>query len=191
MKHLDDRHSLGCCPPLQITWLWDSESSNALVFVVSVDGVHCKINEPRKEPSAKWYSHKHAQAGLVYELGVAVFESKIVWINGPFEASKSDITIFRKGLVNAIPENAKAIGDRGYRKGGKKITTRNTLDKENVKTFKRRVRGRHENLNARIKSFKCMAENFRHGKDKHSVVFEAICVCVQFDMENGHPLWDV
>ena len=60
-----------------------------------------------------------------------------------------------------------------------------------VKSFKRRARARHETFNGRLKNFKILAERFRHGVPKHKAVFEAICVIVQYDMENGHPMFDV
>ena len=42
-----------------------------------------------------------------------------------------------------------------------------------------------------IKSFKILAERFRHGVEKHKVVFEAVFVIVQYEMEDGHPISDV
>jgi hypothetical protein len=43
------------------------------VFIISVDGVHCRINEP-KHPTLsrdkRYYSHKFNQAAVNYELGI-------------------------------------------------------------------------------------------------------------------------
>ena len=64
------------------------------VFIISVDGIHCRIYEPRIEPSTKWFSHKFHGPGLVYELGIAIFHNQIVSIKGPFPASRNDWTIF-------------------------------------------------------------------------------------------------
>ena len=55
----------------------------------------------------------------------------------------------------------------------------------------RRAHARHEAFNGRLKSFKVLAEKFRHGQEKHKSVFEAVCVIVQYDMENGRPLFDI
>jgi len=40
---------------MQIKWLFDHRRPNdgGHVFIISVDGVHCPINEPRKKPNAK------------------------------------------------------------------------------------------------------------------------------------------
>jgi hypothetical protein len=60
-----------------------------------------------------------------YELGVAIYSSRLVWIAGPFPASSHDLTIFRGGradqepkdpnaLFFKIPEGKKGIGDSAY-----------------------------------------------------------------------------
>ena len=51
------------------------------------------------------------------------------------------------------------------------------------------VRARHESFCSRIKLFSALDRPFRHGARKHKAVFEAVCVIVQYDMENGRPLW--
>ena len=71
--------------------------------------MHCRVNEPRDpilSKNPKYYSHKFKQSALNYELAVSVFESKLVWIRGPFPASKHDITIFKEeGLANMLNDN--------------------------------------------------------------------------------------
>jgi hypothetical protein len=48
------------------------------VFILSVDGVHCRTYECRKDPSSKWYSHKHNGPGLTYELAIAICSNQLV-----------------------------------------------------------------------------------------------------------------
>jgi hypothetical protein len=127
----------------------------------------------------------------VYEIAISVYESNIVWVNGPFQASKNDVLIYTNdGLQAMIPDGCRAIADGAY-SGAEKAATRNKLDSKEVRHFKRRVRARHENVNARIKSFHVTSIVFRHGVKRHKTAFEACCVAVQYDMEQGHPLWDV
>ena len=128
---------------------------------------------------------------MAYELGISIFKNQLVRINGPFPAGQHDITIFCKegGLKSKIASGKRAVGDEGYR-GEQQISTRNPLDSVMVKEFKKRARARHETFSGRIKSFKILAERFRHGVKKHKVVFEAVCVIVQYEMENGHPIFD-
>jgi hypothetical protein len=167
------------------------------VFIVSVDGVHCQIQEVRRDPGAKWYSHKSNGPGLAYELGIAIRSNRLVWINGPFPASRHDITIFRSddnpdgGLKSKIPDGKRAIGDSGYKGEPTKVAVTRAGDSDEVKKFKARARSRHETFNARIKSFKILDTEFRHQFERHKTVFEAVCICVQYDIENGKGLFEI
>lgn len=112
-------------------------------------------------------------------------------MKGPEPAATNDLTMYKapNGLKSKIPAGKKAVGDRLYK--DPTVAIRNDYDTPDVKRFKKRARGRHENFNARIKSFKILSERFRHDHTKHGIVFEAICVICQYDMENGHPLFSV
>jgi hypothetical protein len=116
-----------------------------------------------------------------------------MWVNGPFLAGVPDIGIFRKegGLMSQIPEGKKVIADEGYVGEDQIISTRNPFDTPATKTLKKRAKARHETFNGRLKSFKILDERFRHGVPKHKAVFEACCVLVQYELQNGHPLFDV
>lgn len=184
---------------MQIHWpeVWNNaigvDQDNIPVFIISVDGTHCEIQEPvdpifSKNP--KYYSHKFNKAALNYEIGLSVYENKIVWINGPRPAgSHPDITLFREGLKDIIPDGRKVIGDRGYRGESNLISTPNPHDAKELRDFKSRARARHETLNGRLKNFQVLSGRFRHKQDNHKTVFEAICVIVQYQLENGSPLF--
>ena len=171
------------------------------IFIISVDGVHCRTYEARKKPTADVYSHKSHGPAVSYELGIAVFENRLVWINGPFDASVHDVTIFRNvddpenSLKHKIPEGKKAIVDKAYcGEKNNKAAPPSEYDSKELRTFKNRVRARHENFNARLKAFKILSTTFRitqNRKEKHKVVFESVCILCQYDLENGHPLWEV
>jgi len=178
--------------------VWRDLENSPELYVLSVDGVHFRINEPRKQPSAKWCSHKHKSAGLGYEIGISIWHNQVVWIAGPFQPATHDKTKYQEenGLQSRIPNGRLVVADRGYRgediEGRQRsLSIRNSQDSEALKEFKRRVRARHENFNARLKSFDILDNRFRHGIDRHKSVFEAVCVVCQYDMENGHPLFDV
>jgi hypothetical protein len=129
-------------------------------------------------PSSGWYSKKFNKAGLAYELGIAIYHNQLVWINGPFPAGQNDKKIFNKPVGN--PD---------------KITTRNSFDSDPVKKFKRRVKARHETFNGRLQAFGILNHPFRSTGptrlEKHKAAFEACCVIVQYEMDNGHPLFKV
>jgi hypothetical protein len=104
-------------------------------------------------------------------------------MKGPKPASTHDITIYREELKNKIPAGKRAIGDKGYRGEPNTISTPSSRDPEELRRFKSRARARHESFNGRIKNFKCLAERFRHGKHKHQICFEAVCVIVQYQLD--------
>jgi len=174
-----------------------SRSDQLEYFILSVDGVHCRIHEPRTTPSSGWYSKKFNKAGLTYELGVAIYHSKIVWINGPFPAGQNDMKVFRKpdGLMSKIPADCRAIGDEGYRGEPSKVSTRNQFSSDEFKHFTNRVRARHETVNSRLKSFGILNQVFRtkgsSRMETHKSAFEACCVIVQYEIDNGNPMFKV
>jgi O6-methylguanine-DNA--protein-cysteine methyltransferase len=90
-----------------------------------------------------------------------------------------------------IPPGKKVIADKGYRGEKDIISTPSSQDPPELRKFKSRARARHESFNARIKNFRCLDMRFRHGIEKHKIVFEAVCVICQYQLENGSPLFDV
>jgi hypothetical protein len=187
----------------KIKWLERWSNVGSEIVIVSVDGVHCTISEPRQMPSSKWYSHKSHGPALAYEIAIAVQENKIVHIHGPFPAGVPDLKIFRSpgGLKSKIPDGKLATADRGYQ-GERALRLPNARDTELATSFKKRSQARHETFNARLKGFKILSTRFRHSHngrkeqgvtchDNHKAVFEAVCVLLQYDMENGHPLFAV
>ena len=116
-------------------------------FAISVDGVDCKINEPKhptKPVDRKYYSHKFNHGALKYELAIDIFKPKLVWINGPFQASKHDITVFRDhGLLEKMKTDHPGrfvVADRGYQTSRPDeigiMSTPNDMDPKLLKNFK-------------------------------------------------------
>jgi DDE superfamily endonuclease len=179
----------------QIVWPDEWQDDNAPTFLISVDGTHCRIYEPQHPEFSKnpaYYSHKFHQAALNYEIGVSLFTSDVVWVNGPFPAGQPDIKVFReRGLKEKIPPGKRITGDNGYRGEPALISTPNQHDPPELKNFKARAQARHESFNKRVKDFACLSERFRHGIEKHEAAFVAVCVVVQFQMENGSPLFEI
>jgi hypothetical protein len=115
-----------------------------------------------------------------------------VWINGPFPAGENDISIFKgRGLYEMIPDGHWAIADSGYRGVPTKIRTSSSLDKEAVRELKSRAKARHETFNGRLKNFSVLSSRWRHDIALHGIVFDAVCVICQYQLENGSPLFDV
>ena len=163
-------------------------------FTVTVDGVHFRIMEPT-HPLYKidtgFYSHKFGGAGVDYEIAISIFEPRVLWVNGPFPSGQGDREIFKAALRAKIPRGHIALMDRGYRGGGKCVSTVNSLDSDELNEFKTRALARHENFNARLKRFKILREKFRCSHKKHGVVFDSVCCLCQLEMMFGMPVFDV
>lgn len=163
-----------------------------MVFILSVDGTDCRIQEPT--PFSKtWFSQKFKGAAVKYEVALDVLTGRCVWINGPFRGSKSDITIFREGLKDLIPDGKLAVADKGYRGEPDTCSCPNHLDDEDVAEIKKRIRSRMETFFSRMKSFKVLEDAFRHKPvmEKHKMCFEAVAVLVQYGIDLGFPLFDI
>ena len=183
---------------------------NDEIHIISVDGCNFRTQEFRLDPNSKWYDHKSHSSGVKYEFALAIRSNRLVWINGPFPAGgKHDLTVYRGGtkadgeknwdkdaLHAKMPPGKKAIGDSGY-KGVSSVVTKSKAHSEGFSEFIARAKNRQETFNMRLNIFDILTKRFRHGvttEDKleqHKSVTEAICVLVQFDMENGHPLFTV
>jgi hypothetical protein len=161
---------------------------------LTVDASHFATFEIQTDPDApqdpRNFSHKMHGPAVSYEAALSIHESRIVSINGPFPAGTNDLTIFRNKLEAMIPNGSKAIGDKAYASSDK-ITVARSQDPPEVRLFKTRARMRHEALWRRLKRFKCLGDRFRHPIDKHQTYFEAVCVVVQYQFENGSPLFAV
>lgn len=179
----------------KITWPDDWQAAGDIpVFLVSVDGIHCRIFEPTHGAWSKnptYYSHKFKQSGLAYEVALSVFQNKVVSLNGPYPASVNDTTMFRNGVRDKIPKGSRAIVDNGYKGKDPKYSKPNPLDSAALRNFKGRARSRQECFNSRLKAFQCLKQDFRSDEKKHKWCFEAVAVICQYQLENGSPLFDV
>jgi hypothetical protein len=102
----------------------DADTEDETIFIFTVDGIHCNIEEPTLgdfEKNKKFYSHKFHSAALDYEVGISIFEQKCVWVNGPYGAGKNDVSVFCHKLKPQLEQAREASGvkhrgiaDRGY-----------------------------------------------------------------------------
>ena len=162
---------------------------------MSVDGTHCPIFEPWPFDK-KYYSKKLNGPGLSYEVGVCIKTGHIVWINGPFVASTNDATIFKSQLTHLLCEDEAVEVDAGY-KGDHKMKSPNIGMTRAMRKEKSVVRGRHENVNGRLKQFNVLTTHFRHTSprekmmEKHGKCFAAVAVITQLKFLSGESIYDV
>lgn len=87
------------------------------------------------------------------------------------------------------------IADDGYKMGEAEnigfLCISNTQDSKELKKLKSRARCRHETLNGRLTKFGILQQTFEHGMECHDTAFHAVAVIVQYQMDNGAPIFDV
>lgn len=183
--------------------VWDDELINSRDtehFAISADGIDFKLWEvqhPTLPKDKKTCSHKMKHCAARYVLVLSVFQSKCFSVLGPFYAGKTDTTILSEsGLMEKlVPAGKVCIVDRGFRVDDavktKHLSFPDLMDPKHLHSFKTRARCRQEAFNSRITHFECMANTFRHGIDKHAIALNAVVVTVQYQMDNGSPLFDV
>lgn len=184
----------------KIKWKKSLSSSDMEIFAISADGVDFKMWE-RKHPDlpvdTKAMSHKFKSCGAKYIIALSVFEPKCVFIEGPFRGAKHDLDIFREsGLMKKLQKNGKVcIADRGFisRKAAEKkhFATPDYMDSTELSNFKSRSRLRQETYNRRLKHFGCLSNTWRFGFAKHGIALRAVAVVVQYQMDNGSPIFAV
>jgi len=173
---------------------WTNGGDDIPTFLYSVDGTHCCINEPKhltESKNPKFYSPKHHKAAVNYEVALSLWEPRVIHLEGPMKAMVHNVTTFRKELKEKTPAGKRGIGNKGYRGERGVISTPSSHDTAKVRRFKSCARARQETFNAQIKFFGCLAQRFRHGIEKHQQCSEAICMIVQYQMENGSPVFDI
>jgi len=179
------------------------------IIIFTVDGVNFITEEFRMDPHGKWFDHKSKSSGLTYEFAVSLKKSALIWINGPFPASRHDSTVFRGGrkdtkkedwdhdaLYWKMPKGTKGIGDSGY-VGIENIIIYREEHSLEFKEFMGRAKNRQETLHSRLKSFNVLKSRFRHGQGTqskmayHKICVEAVCVMVQYSFENGNSMFEL
>jgi hypothetical protein len=179
----------------KIVW----NSSSAEIFLVTIDGTDFRIWE-RKHPTLPrdngQCSRKFNHGAVKYQIAVSVKDSKCVGIYGPNRGGYHDMTqLHDSGFLDKVAVGKLAIVDRVYKskipEEKAKLTLPNPMDSKEVNNFKSRARLRQETFNGRLKNFQILSETFTHGIEKHKLAFEAVVVIVQYQMDNGSPLYIV
>lgn len=157
---------------------------------MSVDGTDFLIYEPTPFWTG-WYSHKFNGPALRYEVAICIQTGDIVWIHGPFAAGAwPDVKIFRHALKNLLERGERVEADNGY--GDEAVDgPHDKIYTVGQKVAKSHLRARHETVNRRFKEFNALQQRFRHDKEKHVHVFNAVAVIAQIAIANESPLFQV
>jgi len=140
-------------------------------------------------------SHKFNGPGLRYEVALSLKYGHIVWLNDPYPCGAwPDIKIFRHCLRTFLEPNERVEADNGYI-GDDPVVCKtpggfhSRIERRGKE--RARIRARHETVNARLKSFRILADVFRHDIVDHAKIFRAVAVLVQLSIQNGEPLFSL
>lgn len=179
---------------IKIEWIDEVDE----VYAVSADGVDFKLWERkhhRYNVDVKACSHKFNNFAAKYLIALSIYKPKCVLLAGPFIGGVPDLEMMEKsGLKDWLIKKAKLVMvDQGF--SSKDPTERathaypNKRDSQKLHKFKSHARLRHETFNGRLAFFDALSNTFRHGFNKHAMVFEAVVVIVQYQMDNGSPIF--
>ncbi len=96
----------------KILWSHELDAPDGPINVVWIDCVDISTWE-RKHPTLPkdpgMFTHKHARAGVKYQVVVAVHQSKVVGIYGPYRGGMGDKTILDTSDVLDKLKNGKLV----------------------------------------------------------------------------------
>ena len=182
---------------IKIVWgaeLDDPNGSSNAVWIDCADMPTWEVKHPTLPKDTGWCSHKHARCAVKYQITLAVHSPKIVNISGPHRGGESDKTVLElSGVLEKLQEGKLAVCDKGYidRKLAHKLSWPNPHDAPDTNEYKSRIRMRGETINGRMKFFKILRECYRHKIEYHNDVYMAVAVMVQYQMDNGAPIFAV
>jgi hypothetical protein len=170
------------------------------IYAISADGIDFKIWERKHAKyniDTKACSHKFKACGAKYLIGLSLQEAKCTFIAGPYAGGVQDSEIMvESGLQDLLLQNKKLVMvDRGFHSHVPEHRQTHAypdeIDPPDLHNFKSRARLRQETFNRRLRCFEVLYRTFTHGWDKHKLAFEAVVVTVQYQMENGSPIFCV
>jgi len=164
---------------------WDGKTP----ALITLDGTDVWMQEPSPR-SAIWWSHKFNHAAMRYEIAQCILTGDIVSIKGPFPANLSDRQIFDSNISLMLMPGECVEADNGY-SGRIQIKVPGAGKDSATRKQKSVARGRHENVNRRLKIFKVMERWESTNIEKHAKVARAVAVIVQLSFENGERLYPV
>ena len=152
---------------------------------VTLDGTDFPVNEAYPFDKSL-FSHKLNAAGIRYDIALNIVTGDIVYWSGGEKAGEfPDIVIARNGILHLIDEGEMILADKGYNDKQYFIFP---SDLRGDNTVIKKITGRHENINARLKVWGFLRNRFRHDFPTHYRMFSAIIEIEQFKLKNGNVL---
>lgn len=184
----------------KIKWPKSLDAANTRIYGITTDGVDFKCWEKQDKQypfDPKNMSHKFNACGAKYIIALSVYEPKCVFIEGPFRGGLGDFDMFKEsGLMRKLKKSRKiCIADGGFRstltEEREMFALPNKMDSKELNNFKSRARLRQETYNRRLKHFDALSETWKLSWEKHGIALRAVAVTVQYQMDNGSPIYCV
>jgi len=166
----------------------DDRDANAM-FCLVLDATVCPINRPSNNRVQRtYYSGKHKQHCIKYEIGVHPDTGRLVWVSGGVEGSVHDMRLMYLGqLLQGILPNELILADKGYIGNWQIITPfRRPYTSPVEEVLSRALSSRRiivEHVLQRFKTFYCLNTKWRHCKELHCFVFCIIAEIINIDMQ--------
>jgi hypothetical protein len=171
-----------------------------VIFGVSAHEIDFKVWE-RKHPkyniNMKACSHKVKACAAKYLIGLSMQKAKCVFLAGLYPGGVGDHqTMKDSGLQDLLLQHNKvAMLNRGFKSDNPQHRATHCypdeLDPPDLHTFKSSARLCQETINHGLRCFSILSHMFTHGWDKHGSAFTAVVVIVQYQMDNGSPIFTV
>ena len=136
-----------------------------------------------------YYSHKINDAGVRYDVALNIATGDIVYWGGGYPAGKyNDLQQAQMGILPLLPAGEKILADKGY--NDKKYFIY-PIDLRGDNSLIKKITGRHENVNARLKCWGFLRQRFRHGIAMHNRLFSAAIEIDQFKLKHGNRMQQI
>jgi hypothetical protein len=146
-----------------------------------VDVTRVQVPRQRGQETVLW-SGKDKFCALKYEVACTISNPRIIWVNGPFVGSDSDLTIARADLLNILQPGERVLADKGYRGPDAALWTPIWAPANQAERYENRlhsqIRSKIERVNRRIKIFKCFDTIWRHDFEFNGDCFVVACLIV-------------
>ena len=155
---------------------------------VTLDGTDFPCNEAHPFDQSL-FSYKLNAAGIRYDVAINIVTGDIVyWSGGDGAGVYNDLEIARNGVVHLLDSGERILADKGY-KDDRYFIYPSDLRGDNCMIKK--ITGRHENINARLKVWGFLRNRFRHDIPTHNRMFGATIEIEQFKLKNGNRLQNI
>ena len=152
---------------------------------MTLDGTDFPVNEAYPFDKSL-YSHKINAAGIRYDIAIDIVTGdKVYWSGGEKAGEFPDLKLARNGILHLIDEGEMIIADKGYNDHRYFIFP---TDLRGDNYMIKKITGRHENINARLKVWGFLRNRFRHDFATHYSMFLAAIEIEQFKLRHGNRL---